>query len=155
MLRIEQDIATQQLRSLAAVDRIAAEQLLLRDTLASKQKDILAAAEEGVRRRLEMAAELLKYREAAAKVNTTGLYYHISCSQFASNSNILDLISVCLQFLSMFRLLLLLLSLQSSQIETERLSLLQLTASREAVSTAHPHVLLIIKDDFSEVFFST
>jgi hypothetical protein len=68
MLRIEQDIATQKLRSLAAVDRIAAEQLALRDSLASQQKDLLAAAEEGVQRRLEMAAELLKYREAAAKV---------------------------------------------------------------------------------------
>jgi hypothetical protein len=68
MLGIEQDIATQRLRSLAAVDRIAAEQLALRDSLASQQKDLLAAAEEGVQKRLEMAAELLKYREAAAKV---------------------------------------------------------------------------------------
>jgi hypothetical protein len=89
MLRIEQDIATQRLRSLATVDRIAAEQLALRDSLASRQKDLLAAAEEGAQKRLEMAAELLKYREAAAKV-TGALDNDISrISHFLLNSVIL------------------------------------------------------------------
>jgi hypothetical protein len=99
MLRIEQDIATQRLRSLAAVDRIAAEQLALRDSLASQQKDLLAAAEEGVQKRLEMAAELLKYREAAAKV-TDALDNGVSqIPQFLLNSVILGLVPVLSQYL--------------------------------------------------------
>ena len=68
LLRLEREATARQLLSLATVDRIAAEQLIVRDTLSCQQRDFLMASNDSAHRRLEAAAELIRLRDVASKV---------------------------------------------------------------------------------------
>ena len=70
MLQMEKENAAHRLSALAAVDRIAAEKMIVMNRLAERQKELLAAADVSSQRRVLAAQELLSHRKLADEVFT-------------------------------------------------------------------------------------